>query len=124
MLTGDNRNHSSVLGQQSSNSVVGERAGDTASQLTGYREQQHRRVRFSEAFPLLALDGDATKKRVSSQNAASSVLATLLTALCRTGLAAYAHCPISAIYVRTGPPVYFHKLRFVSGQVLLRISMM
>ena len=53
MLTGDNQNHSSVLGQRSSNSVLVERAGDTASQLTGYRDQQHRRVRFSEAFPLL-----------------------------------------------------------------------
>ena len=34
MLTGDNRNHSSVLGQRSSNRVLAERAGETASQLT------------------------------------------------------------------------------------------
>ena len=34
MLTGDDRNHSSVLGQRSSDSVLAERAGDTASQLT------------------------------------------------------------------------------------------
>ena len=53
MLAGDNRNHSSVLGQWSGNSVLAERAGDTVSQLTGYRDLQHRRVRFSEAFPLL-----------------------------------------------------------------------
>ena len=53
MLTGDYQNHSSVLGQRSSNSVLVERAGDTASQLTGCRDQQHRRAHFSEAFPLL-----------------------------------------------------------------------